>query len=279
MSRKNILSVLIAATMMLGGCAAIVDQQLIDKPSVRFEGFSLNSVSLFEATPTFLFKVVNTNPMGLKIRNISYNLKINDKKFIKGVTDKDIRLKPVSSEQLGLSVTFNLSDLFIFSTEFFQTGKLAYDLSGNVGIGAFAVPYHTKGYLEIPKLPEISLGYVDACGFSLIGSSTIVFVLNLKNANAFPVQLAELGYRIKIAEKEFISGLIREIPPIDKNSSLSLKIPMRSDFSEPDWPVNTMLAGGSLPYHLSGNMKFYTLKRMEKNFPFQNAGEVAFRKK
>jgi LEA14-like dessication related protein len=279
MSQKNILSVLIAAMIMLGGCAAIVDQQLIDKPSVRFEGFSLNSASLFEATPTFLFKIVNTNPIGLKIRNISYNLKINDKKFIKGVTDKDIRLKPVSSERLGLSVTFNLSDLFIYSTEFIQTGRIAYDLSGNIGVGAFAAPYQTKGYLEIPKLPEVSLSYVDACGFSLMGNSTIVFVLNLKNANAFPVQIPELGYRIKIAEKEFISGIVREIPSIDKNSSISLKIPMRSDFSEPDWPVNTMLAGGSLPYDLSGNMKFYTSKKMEKNFPFQNAGEVSFRKK
>jgi len=279
MSQKNILSVLIAAMIMLGGCAAIVDQQLIDKPSVRLEGFSMNSESLFEVTPTFLFKVVNTNPMGLKIRNISYNLKINDKKFIKGVTDKDIRLKPVSSEMLGLSVTFNLSDLFIYSTEFVQTGKIAYDLSGNVGVGAFAVPYHTKGYLEIPKLPEISLSYVDACGFSLIGNSTIVFVLNLKNANAFPVQIAELSYCIKVDEKEFMSGMIREIPSIDKNSSINLKIPMRSDFSEPDWPVNTMLAGDSLPYHFSGSIKIYTSKRMKKNFPFQNAGVVSFRKK
>lgn len=274
--KKTVLVVLIVKIMMIWGCATLVDQELLDKPVVTFEGMTLENMSLFESTPVFSFKVSNPNPMSIKIRSIGYSFKINDKKFIKGVADKGIPLKAVGSEQVGLSVTFNYPGLFESVTEFIQSDKIAYDLSGFIGAGPFAIPYQTKGFIDIPGLPKISIKYVDTSNFSLTGTSTVIIVFSIENPNPFPIQLKGLNYSINLSETRFAKGSFKTVSPIAENSSSLVKIPMNVTFSELDWSLDNVLTKASSEYELSGKMKFYVPKMGKKNFPFHHTGNVSF---
>jgi len=278
MTRNTVLFVLTAIMLMLGGCAAIVEQELLDRPIVKCKGMMMKSSSLFESTPVFDFKVENPNPLSLKIRNIAYNFNVDDKKFIKGVTDKGILLKSVSSETVGLSITFNLLEIFRYTEGFLQTDKMAYSLSGTVGVGPFAVPYCIEGKIASPNLPDVSLKQLDISGLSLTEPSAALCVIALENTNDFPIQLDGLEYHIRLDGKDFAAGMVKPASPIEARDILNIDIPVKICFSEPEWSAGDVLKKTSSFYDLSGKMIFHIPEAGEKKIPFQKIGEVPFHK-
>jgi len=276
MSRKIITLIFAVAAFMIWSCTAIVEQELIDKPVVIYEGMSVTKNSLLESSPVFRFRVENSNPMNLRIRNIAYDFKINDRKFIKGIVDKGLRVKAVSSERLTLAVTFNYLDIGSVA-RIIGTDTITYDLSGFVRVGPFPVPYQTSGIMEIPKLPEIALTRVDISDFSFTEPSVMIFVLDLENIQEFPVHPHGLSYTIRLGGREFASGLIR--PSMDARYGSTVEIPVKISFSESGWAVDDVLTKSSSDYELSGELRFYMPKIGEKRLPFRKRGEVVFHKK
>lgn len=278
MSRKTALFFLIATSTVLWGCATIVERQLIDEPDATFEGMSLKCQSLFELTPIFNFKVTNPNPMGMVIRNIAYNFKIDNKKFIKGVSDKNVWLKPVGSEELSLSVAFNYMDVFKSGAAFIGSEKISYELSGFVGAGPFAVPYYTKGDIRIvSNLPEISIKYIDISDFSFTRPFIMIFVVRLENPGSCALQLDSLNYTVKLGRKEFASGVIQH-SSIDGNGVLTLEIPTNVTSSELNWSESNVLTDDSSEYEISGEMEFYIPRIGKRAFPFHKTGQVPYYK-
>jgi len=255
-----------------GGCS-IPFQQLIDPPILIYEGMYLKNKSLFEVTPVFKFRISNTNPMGLSIINITYNLKMNNDKFIKGMLDRNISLKAIGENNVELPITFSYLDAFGHSSEFIASDNIMYDLSGTVGAGPFAVPYHLKGIFDVPKFPEISLEYIEVSDFNFTNTS-VTFVLGIKNANPFEVALSALNYRIKLVGTEFTAGVIRSFSLIDQNGISTIKIPVKINFSEKGHPAYDILSESSPLYELSGRIYFNIQGTGIRSFPFRNFGNT-----
>ncbi|MDM8514754.1 LEA type 2 family protein [Desulfobacterales bacterium HSG16] len=129
---------------------------------------------------------------------ISYDLKINDKKFINGVTDKYLCIDAAGSNVLELPVTFNYLDLFETMMDFIKTDSVAYDLTGSIAAGPFVLPYQTDGKFNIPNLPKVSLDQVEISKLFLAGASSLVFNLQIDNANQFDVNIKAFDYGIKL---------------------------------------------------------------------------------
>ncbi len=276
MYRKATVFILIAVTILITGCPILPEflRGVYDKPVITFEGMSLRNKSLFEVTQVFNFKVTNPNPVGIEVRNVAYDLKINHKKFVKGVSDKGVRVKAVGSEAFELPVTFNYPDAFESVAELVKSDEVAYDLSGYAAVGPYILPYHAKGEFSLPALPEVSLKHIKVSELSSSGAS-LVFILGVKNNNHFPVMVNELEYRIKLGEKKFASGTARSISPIGKNSTVTVKIIMNASFPESEQSdYNILLTAPSSKYELSGVLRFYVRRLGEKIFPFQKVGNA-----
>lgn len=271
MHKKVLFTIVISIILCLCGCAAL--QQLIDRPGLEFEGMSLNSVSLFEATPVFKFKITNPNPMGINVNKIAYNLKINNQKFIKGVSDQQVRVKAAGTGNLDLPITFNYMDVFNNASEYIKSDRVKYNLTGSINIGPFSIPYKDKGEFEIPDLPEIALKNVKISSFSLKGAS-LVFNLELKNKNRFPIDLNAIDYSIKLDGREFVKGVKPDISPVNKNGKSRIQIPLELSFIELGTSAYKIFKDSSADYLLSGNMKFKLPKIGVRNFPFNKSGKV-----
>lgn len=255
-----------------GGCAVPL-QQLIDPPSLTYEGMYLKNRSLFELTPVFKFRISNTNPMGLSIINITYNLKMNNDKFIKGMLDRNISLKAIGANNVELPITFSYLDVFGHSSEFIASDNIVYDLSGTVGAGPFAVPYHLKGIFDVPKFPEISLEHIEVSDFTFTKAS-VTFVLGIKNANPFEVALSALNYRIKLGGTEFTAGVIRSFSLIDRNGLSTIRIPLKINFFETGRSAYDIFSESSPVYELSGRIYFNIPGTGIRSFPFRNFGNT-----
>lgn len=274
MIRKPYLWLFTAILLTGNGCATM--QQLIDPPEAHFKGMHFGNISLFDATPVFTFELVNANPMGLGIRNMTYNLKINDRKFIKGVTGQDLRLKAGESETVELPVTFSFLDLYETLSEFESADTARYDLSGTIGVGPFNIPYHVEGDFEVPELPEISVEGVRVDRLSAAGAS-LVFDLRLKNENTFTLNPKGLDYSVKLGGKEMAGGKVREIGPISNLGATHLQIPLRVDFRETGQALLSALRGSATDYEIAGELTFDVVGRWAQAVPFLKVGVVNFR--
>ncbi|GBC63680.1 hypothetical protein DENIS_4678 [Desulfonema ishimotonii] len=273
MYRKT--AVLSAMTvLLLWGCVTV--RELIDEPEIEFTGMSLRSVSLLEATPVFRFRLTHTNPMGINVKNIAYNLKINNKKFVKGVSAQTVRLRPAGSGELELPITFNYLDLFESVAEFRYTDTVRYDLSGIVSIGPFSLPYQTGGEFDIPTLPGVSLRAIRVTDLSFPRAS-LVLDMELKNANAFAVRPSSLSYVCKLEGKELLRGRIPKLPAIAESGNTRVEIPVTVDLFKLEQSVYRIVKGRSAAYEISGSMAFDAAGGGQRRFPFKAAGRVPLR--
>jgi len=221
MVNKLTLLALLVSVVFLCSCAAL--RQLIKKPSVSFDSMYLKNMSLFEGTMVFKFKLTNPNPIGANLSNLSYNLKIEQNEFIKGVVDKGINLSPGGTEIVELPITVNYLKFFETIQEFVQKDEVSYDLSGSFDIMSFNIPYHTDGKLTIPKLPKVSLKSVDVGDINLMGAN-LNFVLELDNSNPFAVAIIGLDYGIKLSSTRFVDGEARSITNLSQNGKSTMQI-------------------------------------------------------
>jgi LEA14-like dessication related protein len=269
------LSFLILIAVTICGCATL--QNLVQKPQISFKGMHVNNMSLFEGDLVFKFEVTNPNPVGATLTNVAYNLKLNDEDFIKGNLNKGLSLKAGGSSIVELPVTINYFDLFETVAEVIETGEVAYNLAGSMGVGPFNIPYQTKGSFPIPKLPKVSLKDVRISDIALTGA-TMKLVLDMKNDNPFTVALSGLKYGLKLGGKEVANGVVKEIPPIGEKTSSVLEIPLKLSFFKLGRSVYNLLTESSSDYELTGEMKVAVPEKGEKSFTFQKAGKVPFRK-
>ena len=269
MYRKMAVFFLVWAVMSILSCASL-RQELIRKPTVSFELMELRDMSLFEATAVFRFSVSNPNPMGLSIRNIAYHLNISDKKFIKGISDKDLRVRAAGLGKLELPITISYADLSESSESI--SDKVEYDIFGSVEVVPFSIPYRARGTLNLPKSPVLSLKSIRVTETSQTYAA-VIFDLELENDNLFALAVRRMEYNIYIAGKEFASGSGENIS-VPLRTKLKLEMPMKINFLKNGQSLAAILDESSGVYEISGTMAFDDAKEEKRKIPFRRAGSV-----
>ena len=155
----------------------------------------MKDTSLFQSTLVFVYAVTNPNPIDLSLDQLQYQVKIGDKNLAKGNLKKTINIPGKGTANVEIPVEVRYMDFFNSITEFFQKDDIAYDISGSFGKFGLQVPFHKKGMLPIPKLPQISLNRIDIKKLSLSDASLVV-VLDLVNENDFKVGMDGLDYKV-----------------------------------------------------------------------------------
>ncbi|MCF8067544.1 MAG: LEA type 2 family protein [Desulfobacterales bacterium] len=275
MYKKLNLFLICLMTLSIGSCASL--QQLIQEPVVEFETMSVEDMTLFDGTFLFNFKITNPNPLGISVRRVNYDLKINGKPFIKSILSEGIRLPAGGSGFMELPVSISYMDIFETVSDFINNDTVKYDLACDFTIGSFTIPYQTSGEINVPKLPKVSLKNVDLTSISFSGAS-MVFALELINKNDFTVLINSLDYNINLAGAEFVNGATKSISPIDSNGKTRLEIPVNISFLELGMSAYNILKDNNTDYELGGDMKFQIPGLGEKSFPFNRSGNVRLNK-
>ncbi len=270
MRRSLICFIALLAALLFSGCAAL--QEMVRKPTVKFEGLTLTDMTLFAARPVFRLRVSNPNPLGLKINSVAYDLKINGRPFLKDVMEKGIALPAKGAAVVDIPVTLNYLNLYESVMEFIRSDRIAYDFSGTVGLGMFEVPYSAAGDVDLPKMPDVALKRLRVERLSFTGAS-LEMTLEVGNRNPFPVDLSGLNYGLKLGGREIASGRAGRVSAIDENGAVTVRIPLDVSFLELGKTVFSLLSGSSAQYELFGDMQVGG-----KEIPFQKAGKIPLKR-
>ena len=265
---------LILVTLILS-CAALED--LVQKPSVAFSTVDIKEMSFSGATLEFLFKVNNPNPLGFTISKAAYDLRLNQQAFLKGDLEKGISLPASGQAPLAIPFSIDYFEFFKSVQNFLKEDSLDYDLSGNVAVGPFTVPYSVVGKFAVPRLPEISLKDVQVEDLSLSGAS-LNFALDVKNRNSYAVNIEDIEYNIALGAVSIASGKTEKLNPVSGGEAQRINIPLKVSFVDLGLSVYQMLTGGNTDYELSGNIGFDLNRAGVKQFPFSTRGKVQLKK-
>ena len=273
MYHKTIPYLIIGAVLTLWACAT-AHQQLLDKPVIEFREVVFKDVSLFKATPVFIFDLKNTNPKGLSANKVSYDLKILDQKFVRGVSDQCVRIRPAGESVLELPISFNYLDLFDMMSELKTTKQIHYNLTGFIDIGPFSIPYQNEGFFNIPGLPDIRLKSVHISAMSQTNAH-VTFNLEIINPHEFIIVPAAIGYTVSLSGTDMVSGTALDIPSVPAGGRADLTVSAKVNFAEGGESVRDILGRHDVTYGVAGYIGFDVPAREQMNFSYRMTGDVS----
>jgi LEA14-like dessication related protein len=263
---------LAAMVLLAVGCVHDI-QQLIDEPEVEFVGMTLSETGVFSATPVFQFALSNSNPMGLGIHDIAYDLQVNGRKFVKGVSAQSGRLPAGGRETVLLPVPFSFLDLFSSIEDFREAEAIPYELTGTIGVGPYDVPYETAGRFEVPALPSVSLETVEL-GSVEAGLAQLTLRLAVDNPNPFPIQPRRVSYRITLMGRELARGAVGELPQVPASERAGISVSVLVEIDDAPELAERLAAGDSVACDVRGDVAFSLPRREHRGLPFQKSGEL-----
>lgn len=272
MNRTRAFSLLTLLPLLAVGCVHQI-QQLIDEPTVEFIGMSMTEPGVFSATPVFRFELQNTNPMSLDIRNITYDLTVNGRKFVKGASDQTRRLPAAGRETVSLSIPFSFLDLFPAMAGFQEAEAIPYELTGTIGVGPFAVAYRASGRFEVPVLPNVVLRTV-RMGEMEAGLAQLMLELDVENPNAFPIRPRRIDYQVALEGRERSRGSVGELPEVPASDRAGITVSVRVALEGDRELAERLSAGRPVSYRISGDVLFGPPRRGPRGLSFEQSGTM-----
>jgi LEA14-like dessication related protein len=221
--------------------------------------------------------IENPNPLGMAVRRVRYDLKLNEKQFVQGTLDKGITVPASGSAPLEIPVTVAYLDFFESVKAFIQADEVPYELSGSVTILAFDIPYRTTGKIPVPKLPSISLKQVAIERLSLEGAS-LVFRLGMENRNDFTLAPVGFRYDIALGGVPFVEGRLEHVKTIQGGGVSVLELPLDVRFVDLGRAAYGLVTQSSSAYSLGGEVALEVPGKGRTWFPFQHEGRVSFQR-
>ena len=147
MPRITILPILIAAMLLLGGCAAL--EQSVQKPTVSVTSAQFKQVTLQEGLLDARIQISNPNSFSLPVKGIVYRLVLNNREFANSTMSFDRKIPAKGSIQAALPIRFRYVELIEGISQILTRQHVTFQLTGDVDVGLFSVPYSKTGEFDL----------------------------------------------------------------------------------------------------------------------------------
>ncbi|WP_413575134.1 LEA type 2 family protein [Bdellovibrio sp. HCB290] len=114
--------------------------------------------------------------------------------------------------------------------------------------------------------PEIDLANIHFENTTPL-STTMVFVLNVKNPNKIDLNVEELSYEIQLDQKEFAKARSDKQIKIPAGQSAQVELPLPVNFLKAVGGITKVLSGQDVGYEITGEAKVSGIK-----LPFNEKG-------
>ncbi len=149
-TRLSVVALLVA---LLSSCALL--DPAYEKPAVHLVRIEPLSSSGFEQRFRVDLKIINPNSSGLSVSGMSYTLKLNGEKVVKGVAGKIAEIPPFSETVVQVEASTNiLAGLRLISSLLNKPGReLHYELATKLRSGWWPVPINIveSGEIALPQ--------------------------------------------------------------------------------------------------------------------------------
>lgn len=280
--KKTVL--LLITAFVISGCQAIQNLgDSIRKPSLSIANVRVTDFAFDEIELTYDVEVDNPNPVALQMLGYGYDFDINGNDFIKGDTDKELRIESSGASTFQLPVRLNFSELYNLFSGLKGRDEADYKLAANLDfdlpvLGRTSVPLEKSGSVPMLKLPKINVSSlkVEDVNFS---RANLMLNLNVDNPNGFGLLVNALSYNLDVNGQNWVDGQNERQLTINKNNSNQLSIPISVNITEIGTSVIQLLNNSQeLDFNLKGSFDFGAnhplFDGMNTTFSFDETGDL-----
>ncbi len=266
---------LVCLAWLTSGCATLMDRADIQKPSVTLEQTKLNGLSLSGIEILVTLNIQNPNPFAIKLAGFDYDLAINQHKVSGGQQREPIEIGSHDSALVSVPVQLNFTEVFKLIDGLAERDSISYEIDTTTYvdvpvIGLQSIASTLAKSFPLPKQPDISVTRIKVNSFDFAGAN-ITLGLEVKNPNAFSVDMSKLDYRLSVGDEEWVRTKMDHAATLAAKGVSEMEVPLQVNFFDMGGMIfNALKAKRPLEYQLQGNMV------LDTPVPFLNNVEVPF---
>lgn len=143
----------VALVTLLSGCAAF----RAEPPEVALVGLQVENLTLSHAILSADLSLFNPNDFSINVRDVRYELSINNIRVAQGMSLDSIRLNAHQSGHMPLRLSTSYFNLLRLGPLLEQNKPLPYEISGEVTLGNYLIgsrarSFSKKGTLDLSEL-------------------------------------------------------------------------------------------------------------------------------
>jgi LEA14-like dessication related protein len=254
----------------LTGCKSFSDlAQSADKPTLRVVGAGIDSLDLQSAGLTFDVEVTNPYSVPLPLTNVKYALAAGatsaggggaaaQTPFLSGNAAMQGNIPASGKKTIKVPTRVVFADV-LSAAKGVKPGAVvpyAADLDFSVDapvVGKLNLPVRKQGDLPVPAAPEVRVADAKWETRGLTGASGLL-TLNVKNTNAFPLDLRTLGYALEVGGKRVAGGDVSKALALAPGAAGNIEIPLDVSLTNLGMGAFAMLTGSKDTYKVTGSV-------------------------
>ncbi|MFP4433869.1 MAG: LEA type 2 family protein [Phycisphaerae bacterium] len=240
----------------------VVGCGMIESPSARVTGVSLDSIDLESVTLQFAVDVTNPYPAALPLANLDYTLASKGATFLDGNAPLQGSVPAGSTKSVTLPARVTYRSLLATLSGVRPGQVMPYEAAMGLSVdapvlGAMRLPLSKSGQIPVPAAPGVTLRDVQWEELSLSRAVGVV-TLSVTNRNTFPVDLKGMTYALTVGGTEVADSRVSKPVRFDPGQTRTVEIPVAFATSKLGLGALSVLRGSKTLYGLDGSADFDT---------------------
>jgi LEA14-like dessication related protein len=132
------------------GCSTVAER-ILEKPKVTLQQVKVREIGVSGATVVFNVMVDNPNPVGINLRQLTYDVEIGGRALTSGVMEKGVRIEAMEKSLVEIPIPVRFSDVFASAVDVMKNGTRTYRVRGSASFGPFSIPFDETGELKFKR--------------------------------------------------------------------------------------------------------------------------------
>ncbi|TNE73998.1 hypothetical protein EP331_02790 [bacterium] len=255
---KQLLTLLISA-VFINSCALLNQAAKVEKPKVVDWKVKLTGISFDAVKLDYKMKLANNNPVGVKLSNYTYSVKVEEQNLVSGTQNEGIQLNANDTAWVSIPLSFTYKELYNIGKSYVTSDSVNLAFKTDFGLdipvlGKIQVPFETDYSIPVIKRPKVSIGNFSMESISLMGAK---FNLKLKvdNPNSLGIDLGKIGFDFKVNGKSWFRSAIEQGARLTPKGTTEFNIPIGISFSDVSLSmINSIRKGEPFDYEIIGDV-------------------------
>ena len=248
---------------------------IFKEPDVSFSSVSIDSINFNFIDFIFYFEIDNPNSVSLELDSYSYNIIVEEKSIIKGVSQTPFIINKESKSMVEIPASVNFAELFETFTGLYSKESAAYTVDA---LFTFKLPVFGKmtynavhnGTFPVLKIPEISIKSFKVLNISPL-SAVFELSVAVKNNNKFALSPDSFNYDFSVAGSSWLKGIAKNTADVMPEGESVIKIPVEMNPARIGRDIfDSIFKGDNIDISLTGSMMLRT------SYPGFDSAEIPF---
>lgn len=254
--RIKIIIVVLGIFLVVAGCAGL--KNLIKSPSLSFTKAEVSGLNWDGLTLNFHFDLENPNPFGVTFSKYSYQLDINNQRFVAGHESRGLTAKANGKTDVVIPVSLRFSEVVRTISSVAGMTRVPVKLSGSASVATsiqdITLPFSASHEFPVPKAPEITINSLRIRNVSP-ASLDAELDLGVRNPNDFKLDLSNLNYSLNLGGTPIINSGRGSDTNISAGGTTHWKLPIQVPIAQ---TLIGFLGGRTGNFNFNGSMQVGT---------------------